>query len=91
VERIVRDLDAEQRGSLLVEDVPGVEAAVHPGREEDGWTGRTPTSVGKILGVRTKGKDELMSQILQSFTFPKLFFFTFFRLFRTVIRNIDIL
>ena len=52
VECVVRDLDAEERGSLLVEDVPGVEAAVHAGREEYGGTGRAPTSVSQVLGVR---------------------------------------
>ena len=51
---IVRDFDAEQWRPLLVQDIPSVEAAVHPRGEEDRGPGRAPAPVGQVFRVRAK-------------------------------------
>ena len=51
MQSIVRDFDAEQWRPLLVEDVPSVQASVHPSREEDGGSGGTPAPVSQVLSV----------------------------------------
>ena len=51
---IVGHLDAQQWRPLLVQDVPSVEAAVHPRGEEDRGPGRAPAPVGQVFRVRAK-------------------------------------
>ena len=68
IQRRVRDLEGQDGGSLLVEDVPGVHVAILPEHQdqdqgashetlpcdkEDRRSARTPTSVCEPLSVRT--------------------------------------
>ena len=57
-------LDAEQRRPLLVEDVPAVEAAVHPRGEEDGGPRGAPAAVGEVLGVGAGPHDGRLLDVL---------------------------
>ena len=54
---VIGYLDAEQRRTLLVQNVPRVQTPIHTRGEEDGGTGGTPTSIGQIFGVRTSPHD----------------------------------
>ena len=58
-------LDAEQRRPLLVEDVPAVEAAVHPRGEEDGGTRGAPAAVRQVLRVRARPHDRGLLDVLR--------------------------
>ena len=57
-------LDAEERRPLLVEDVPAVEAAVHPRGEEDGGPRGAPAAVRQVLRVRAGPHDRGLLDVL---------------------------
>ena len=58
VERLIGDLDAEQWRPLLIENVPTVQAAVHPCRKKDRGTCRGPAAICKVLSVGAEKERE---------------------------------